>query len=234
MSVPVPFSVGVVESVGGHSDSEDDEEGHEHVPLERGKARVSWYRRTDNPSTVNVSDLVVVDRSVSQSLIFRTLVENKRYHALTNPSYTFRALLHHDIVSLRSDPLGQTGFVTDVSLYCDVKCLKSGEITRNVKTCDLIPVQPLKRGTYVVHGHWLGKVCVSTRAPCLSLDKNLLGVATVARSSDMVRETSRCRPSGGILTHWCQLYPFTQDMVFLTTKKVTWPCCFRLTSATST
>jgi len=35
--------LGVVESVGGHSDSEDEETGEE--PLEKGKARVSWYKK---------------------------------------------------------------------------------------------------------------------------------------------------------------------------------------------
>ena len=53
-------SVGVIESVGGHSDGE--EEGEEVETLERGKARVSWYKRTDNPQTIDVVDLEVVDR----------------------------------------------------------------------------------------------------------------------------------------------------------------------------
>jgi hypothetical protein len=52
--------VGVIESVGGHSDGE--EEGEEAETLERGKARVSWYKRTDNPQTIDVDDLEVVDR----------------------------------------------------------------------------------------------------------------------------------------------------------------------------
>lgn len=50
----------MIESVGGHSDGE--EEGEEAETLERGKARVSWYKRTDNPQTIDVHDLEVVDR----------------------------------------------------------------------------------------------------------------------------------------------------------------------------
>ena len=52
--------MGVIESVGGHSD--DEEEGEEAEILERGKARVSWYKRTDNPQTIDVDNLEVVDR----------------------------------------------------------------------------------------------------------------------------------------------------------------------------
>ena len=71
--------IGVVESVGGHSDSEEDEE-----ELPKGAARVSWFKKTDNPATVLAETLEVVDR----------------------------ALVHHDVIARRSAPLGQSGYVT--------------------------------------------------------------------------------------------------------------------------
>lgn len=72
-------SVGVVESVGGQSDSEEEDENDE--PLEKGRARVSWYKKLDNPVVEDVRELTVIDR----------------------------ALMHHDIVALRSEPTGQMG-----------------------------------------------------------------------------------------------------------------------------
>ena len=72
--------LGVVEGVGGHSDSEEEEEDFEELPT--GSARVSWYKKPDNPATVRIETLEVVDR----------------------------ALLHHDVVARRSAPLGQSGY----------------------------------------------------------------------------------------------------------------------------
>lgn len=74
--------IGVVEGVGGHSDSEEDEE--EFAQLPKGSARVSWFKKTDNPATVLADTLEVVDR----------------------------ALVHHDVIARRSAPLGQSGYVT--------------------------------------------------------------------------------------------------------------------------
>jgi len=83
--------LGVVEAVGGHSDSEAEEEELEE--LGQGRARVSWYKRVDNPETVAADSLEVVDR----------------------------ALLHHDVVARRSAPLGQSGYVTAVDIACKVR-----------------------------------------------------------------------------------------------------------------
>ena len=120
--------LGVVESVGGHSDDEGDEEGLE--PLEKGKARVSWYKSLHNPVVEAVRDLEVVDR----------------------------AMLHHDIVALASDPLGQSGFVTSVDILCDLRFVSSGREVKGINSRDLIPIQPLKIGGYAVYGGWLGKI----------------------------------------------------------------------------
>jgi len=171
--------LGVVEGVGGHSDSEEDDQEYEE--LAKGSARVSWYKKADNPATVAVDSLEVVDR----------------------------ALLHHDVVARKSAPLGQAGYVTAVDVKCTVRFLATGAVMEGVDSRLLQQVQPLKQvrrpwstacgacagraagvfcacrpyggvgrarrvcapagamhtltvvpkqGTYVVYGHWLGKV----------------------------------------------------------------------------
>lgn len=125
---PANGLLGVVEAVGGHSDSEEDEEDMQ--ALQKGAARVSWYKRVDNPATVAVDSLEVVDR----------------------------ALLHHDVVARRSAPLGQSGYVTAVDVSCIVRFLATGQIVDGVDSRHLQQVQPVKQGTYVVLGEWLGKV----------------------------------------------------------------------------
>ncbi|KAJ1484595.1 hypothetical protein T484DRAFT_1796587 [Baffinella frigidus] len=120
--------LGVVESVGGHSDSEEEELGTE--PLEKGKARVSWYKKLLNPQVEDVRELEVVDR----------------------------AMLHHDIVAKSSDPLGQSGFVTSVDVLCDLRFCASGREVKGVNSRNLVPLQPLKPGGFAVYGGWLGKV----------------------------------------------------------------------------
>ncbi len=107
--------LGVVEGVGGHSDSEEDD--HEYEELAKGSARVSWYKKADNPATVLVESLEVVDR----------------------------ALLHHDVVARKSAPLGQAGYVTAVDVKCTVRFLATGEVMEGVDSRLLQQVQPLKQ-----------------------------------------------------------------------------------------
>jgi hypothetical protein len=107
--------LGVVEGVGGHSDSEEDDPELEE--LAKGSARVSWYKKADNPATVAVDSLEVVDR----------------------------ALLHHDVVARRSAPLGQAGYVTAVDVTCTVRFLDDGRVRGGVDSRLLQQVQPLKQ-----------------------------------------------------------------------------------------
>lgn len=107
--------LGVVEGVGGHSDSEEDDQEYEE--LAKGSARVSWYKKADNPATVAVDSLEVVDR----------------------------ALLHHDVVARKSAPLGQAGYVTAVDVKCTVRFLATGEVMEGVDSRLLQQVQPLKQ-----------------------------------------------------------------------------------------
>ena len=107
--------LGVVEGVGGHSDSEEDED--DFAELAKGSARVSWYKKLDNPATVAVDSLEVVDR----------------------------ALLHHDVVARKSAPLGQSGYITAVDVMCELRFLATGEVISGIDSRLLQQIQPLKQ-----------------------------------------------------------------------------------------
>lgn len=95
--------------------------------LPDNKVRVLWIDGTEK--TEDIDSVVVVDRS----------------------------FLHGDIVASSSDPTGQTGLVTDVSLLVDLQGAH-GEIVKGVSAKDLRRIREFNVGDYVVNGLWLGRV----------------------------------------------------------------------------
>jgi hypothetical protein len=107
-SLANPGRIGLVTRVGGDSsdsessDSEEEEDDEKHDrTLAEGCARIVWIDSQE--SVENVMDIQVVDR----------------------------AFMHGDVVTLASDPLGQTGTVVDVDMSVDLE-LSSKEIMRDV------------------------------------------------------------------------------------------------------
>jgi ubiquitin-conjugating enzyme E2 O len=71
---------------------------------------------------------------------------------------TDRCFLHGDVVQDAADPTSQTGTVIHVHITVDVKWCKSGQRASSVDVRDLAHICPVKIGSYVVKGTWLGRV----------------------------------------------------------------------------
>ncbi|KAJ1468195.1 hypothetical protein T484DRAFT_1856181 [Baffinella frigidus] len=128
--------LGVVELVGGHHGEGEEDDGTGDL-LAEGQARVRWFSRAASGKLVQGSPVIESTKNLE-------LVE--------------RAMLHHDIVAHRDDPLGQSGFVSSVAVECSVRFTLSGKVINGVNARSLRPLHPLRPGVYAVHGKWLGKV----------------------------------------------------------------------------
>ena len=51
-----------------------------------------------------------------------------------------------------------SGYVTAVDVACEVRFCATGEVVSGVDSRLLQQVQPLRQGSYVVRGQWVGKV----------------------------------------------------------------------------
>ena len=69
-----------------------------------------------------------------------------------------RCFLHGDIVALAEDSTGQSGTVAKINVSVDVRWCKTGRLLRHVNVHDLSRICPIKIGSYVVKGPWLGRV----------------------------------------------------------------------------
>ena len=74
-----------------------------------------------------------------------------------------RCFLYGDVVAPIANPTGQNGTVTDVTISADVQWLKSGHAA-TLSTKSLQHICPIKLGSFVVNGAWLGRVeeCLDT------------------------------------------------------------------------
>jgi hypothetical protein len=75
-----------------------------------------------------------------------------------------RCFLHGDIVGRTADPAGQTGTVVNVNIEVDVRWPKTGQTATGVNVKQLRHIAPIKIGSFVVKGKWLGRVeeCLDT------------------------------------------------------------------------
>jgi len=107
----------------------DDTEERADGKLPPGAARVRW-RSQDALKTEQTSSLRLADR----------------------------VFLLGDIVARASDQLGQTGIVTGMRMFCDVRCGEA--VLRRLPTKVLQPLAACRPGALVVHpqAHWLGRV----------------------------------------------------------------------------
>ncbi|KAG8385553.1 hypothetical protein BUALT_Bualt03G0057200 [Buddleja alternifolia] len=68
-----------------------------------------------------------------------------------------RKFMYGDIVSLLSDPLGQTGKVINVDMTVDLEHIYGSKV-KNINSKNLHRIRSISVGDYVAQGAWLGKV----------------------------------------------------------------------------
>ena len=112
-----------------------DEDDMDEPPVPDGSAEVCWLE-SEEPVVLPVDTLQLVDR----------------------------CFLHGDIVGRSADPAGQTGTVVNVSIEVDVRWVHSGQTASGVDVKQLRHIAPIKIGSFVVKGKWLGRVeeCMDT------------------------------------------------------------------------
>ena len=130
--------IGIVERAPNSSDDDsgddddiaEEEEEHDSGKLPPGAAKVRWSRREDL-KTEYTENLRLVDR----------------------------VFLLGDIVARANDQLGQTGIITGMRMYCDLRRADGTSLPR-VPTPLLQPLAACRPGALVVHtqSHWLGRV----------------------------------------------------------------------------
>lgn len=114
---------------------DDMDDGSDEAPVPDGSAEVCWLE-SEEPVVLPVDALRVVDR----------------------------CFLHGDIVGRSADPAGQTGTVVNVSIEVDVRWVRSGQTAAGIDVKQLRHIAPIKIGSFVVKGKWLGRVeeCMDT------------------------------------------------------------------------